>query len=403
MAEPFAGSNAELTKGTITRLLGEYGFITSDAVPDQDVYFKASWFRGSPPLQVGDSVSFQLKVYDSNPQAHYLAREANGPMTAESPPVRRADAPPKEREPLFEWAYLGYLPNTLAELEGLALDERWEFQDALQDPNRPLPILHRYLRHTFGRLALEQKVRVAANGEFAAFNTGLVDRRYEPIHALFARQDDPRAAWQLAGFCIPGEGADGQNLVRHFSPLPAGAHYFDNPADLYYDPRVGKPELDWRHIIIDRIDRYPQEFLEDHWPPGFDKRDVAQLSEEERLSYYRDLGGAIEGDNRTYRRIMNRVKDAVDLSIKRVSWNFKTAVPQYYPRVKRLQLLLPVCLISDDSVDLALAVEKTDSGNFLGHTMLSLDWAYCNARLVCRPDSDWLKPEQVTETLQADA
>ena len=28
--------------------------------------------------------------------------------------------------------------------------------------------------------------------------------------------------------------------------------------------------------------------------------------------------------------------------------------------------------------------------------MLPLDWAYNNARLVCRPLSDWLDPEMIT-------
>jgi hypothetical protein len=164
-----------------------------------------------------------------------------------------------------------------------------------------------------------------------------------------------------------------------------------------YDIRVGKPDLDWQHVIIDRIDRYPKEFVEDHLPAGFTAQDVAQLPQSERQNYWLDLRSAIEQDSRTYRRIMNRVKDAVDLSIKRVSWNFKTAIPQYYPRVKQLQLLLPICLVSDERVDMALAVEKTPSGNYLGHTALPLDWAYTNARLICRPDSDWLLPEEITE------
>src|SRR5207245_2627370 len=130
---------------------------------------------------------------------------------------------------------------------------------------------------------------------------------------------------------------------------------------------------------------------------------VDNMSIEERKAYYFDLGEAIERDSRTYRRIMNRVKDAVDLSIKRVSWNFKTAIPTYYPPVKRLQLLLPVCLLTDERVDLALAVEKTPSKSYLGHTVLPLDWAYNNARLVCRPDSDWLSPQNISmETLEDD-
>ena len=66
------------------------------------------------------------------------------------------------------------------------------------------------------------------------------------------------------------------------------------------------------------------------------------------------------------------------------------------------RLLLPVCLLSDDKVDLALAVEKTASGSYLGHTMLPLDWAYKNARLVCRPDSDWLAPKEISPEADED-
>ncbi|MCH8297896.1 MAG: DUF3825 domain-containing protein [Chloroflexi bacterium] len=46
---------------------------------------------------------------------------------------------------------------------------------------------------------------------------------------------------------------------------------------------------------------------------------------------------------------------------------------------------------------MALPVEKTISGNYLGHTVLPLDWAYKNARLICRPDSDWLVPETIIQ------
>lgn len=40
-------------------------------------------------------------------------------------------------------------------------------------------------------------------------------------------------------------------------------------------------------------------------------------------------------------------------------------------------------------------VEKADSGKYLAHTILPLDWAYKNARMVCRPDSNWLIPNRI--------
>lgn len=387
------GSSADRKTGKVERVFGDYGFVSCDDLPDHDIYFKTAWFRGSPPLQEGEEVVFLLKTFGTNQQAHHLDRaQAVGSDAASQ--IRRDRSP--RTDWLFDWAYLGYMPNVLGELRGLALKEHWEFKNTPPSADRPLPILHSYLLHTFGRLVLERKILVSESANLAAFNTGLVDPRYEPIHALLSPNDNPRSPWQLSGFCIAGEGADGQNLVRHFAPLPAAAHYFDNPVDLLYDVRAGKPELDWRHIVIQRIDRYPREFVEDHWPAAFGRKDENQFTPEERKDYYAALGSAIEADTRVYRRIMNRVKDAIDLSIKRVAWNFKTAIPTYYPRVKNLQLLLPLCLLSDDTVDLALAMEKTPAGSYLGHTALPLDWAYKNARLVCRPDSDWLAPNMIS-------
>ena len=389
MSEPRQDSNEGLMEGVVVKIGSAYGFIEVEGA-EENYYFKNSWFQGHPPLKRGEAVTFKSKIYNGNLQAHFLRRADEG---AEAPSDQALL--PKD-EHAFNWAYFGYMPNVLQELAGLALDEQWEFREGFRDPERPLPILHSYLRHTFGRLVLEKKILVDRDGAFAAFNTGLVDSRYENIYALFRRNDRDSHPWRLANFCIAGEDTAGQNLVRHFNPLPRPAHYFEKPADLYYDTRAGKPELSWRHCVIDRLDRYPREFLEDHWPPSFPKEDVVgMMTWEERKEYYREFGEAVERDQRVYRMIMNRVKDAVDLSIKRAAWNFKTAVPQYYPKVRRLQLLLPICLVSDERPDMALAVEKTEVGSYLGHTVLPLDWAYRNARLICRPDSDWLEPTRI--------
>jgi len=325
-------ASSSLKSGKIVRLLGTYGFISCPELPDQDVYFKTAWYQGEGGLLEGDEVAFQVRQYDSGLQAHSLTRagQAREPQT----PPRRADGKPAN-ERLLDWAYLGYLPNMLAELKGLALPEDWEFKNTVPNSERPSPILYSYLFQTFGKLVLEEKVLVNLASGIAAFNTGLVDTRYEPIFAVLASQDDPRRQWQLSGFCIAGEGADGQNLVRHFSPLPEAAHYFGDPVELLYDTRKGKPELDWDHVVVERIQRYPHEFVKDHWPTGFEERDTTSMSHEETAHYYLSLGAAIKSDPRTYRRIMNRVKDAIDLTVKRVAWNFKTAIPTYYPRVKK--------------------------------------------------------------------
>ena len=71
--------------------------------------------------------------------------------------------------------------------------------------------------------------------------------------------------------------------------------------------------------------------------------------------------------------------------------NYKTAVPQYYKG--KIQLLIPICLVSRNVPDLALVVsQNTNKTQYIGHTCLSLDMAYNNARLIARPDSNWLRP-----------
>jgi len=367
-----------------------YGFINTEDIPNQRIYFKTKYVQGPSPLEEGDKVTFQLKRFEEKGKVKFAAFY----------PKKYGDW-----DYLFDWAFLGHLPNALTELKTLALKERWRFKNSPQDQEHPFPILFSYLVHTFGRLHAEQKIMVNKEQSLAAFNTGLVDNRYEAIFALFEpNKEHNRSPWKLKGFCISGEDENGQKLVRNFNPLPATAHYFDDIRDLLYDVRAGAPEgIGRRHIIIQNIRRFPGQFIEDHCPPGFTSQETSGMTDDQRNSYFTELGRAVDADDRTYRAYKNRLKDAIDLSIKRIRWNFKTAIPQYYPRVRKLNLLLPICLVSDDRVDMALAVEKTESGNYLAHTILPLNWAYKNARLICRPDSDWLIPQEIIEGTEEQA
>ena len=54
---------------------------------------------------------------------------------------------------------------------------------------------------------------------------------------------------------------------------------------------------------------------------------------------------------------------------------------------------MPLDLTGDGRADLALVVSGVGDRAYRGHTVLTLDMAYTNARLVARPDSDWLLPQ----------
>jgi hypothetical protein len=139
--------------GRVDRIGSDFGFIASDEVAGPGIYFKTSWFRGTPALRKGDLVTFELKSFGDRLQAHRLARPAEEDDEG-APPASLPTRGVPTTDWLLNWAYLGFIPNTLADLARLALRERWEFKDSVQNPERPLPILHGYLLHTFGRLVL---------------------------------------------------------------------------------------------------------------------------------------------------------------------------------------------------------------------------------------------------------
>lgn len=224
MTDSVGSDSPSRYSGHIVRLREDFGFIASDELKN-DVYFRPSWYRGEGTLEMGVEVTFELKTFGDRLQAHNLARAGETPRIEVDASDRLIERSAPTTEWLLHWAYMGHMPHALRQLAGtdadtgLALRERWECKNSPADFERPAPILRSYLLQTFGRLVLEEKVRVNPDRTFAAFNTGLVDPRYEPIYALFGPNTEPRLPWKLIAFCIAGEGSPGQNLVRHFNPL----------------------------------------------------------------------------------------------------------------------------------------------------------------------------------------
>ncbi|MCL2036084.1 MAG: DUF3825 domain-containing protein [Oscillospiraceae bacterium] len=78
---------------------------------------------------------------------------------------------------------------------------------------------------------------------------------------------------------------------------------------------------------------------------------------------------------------------ALEYAKVRIMENYKAAVPQLFNG--KIQFLIPISLGDPKKVDLSLAVSKVE-GVYTGKTCLTLDMAYNNARLIAKPESDWL-------------
>jgi len=241
--------------------------------------------------------------------------------------------------------------SRLKELADRAQPEDWSF-----DPAQPYGILGNYLRYTFKRLSHEKKVEESvdsAGTKIAAFNTGLFTPNYEAVCAFFEANRDPsRQPWVLKDFVV-----DSDRRLTFFRNKPRAARYFDKPAELIYDPdRELIPNLD--HILDENVDRYPNDLR----------------------------------DNPHKRRMM--LQGAVAEAGKRAQMNYKVAVPQFYfghegSEAGRIQLLLPLCFSDPSRADLALVVEREERA-YRAFTVLPLDRAYSNARLIAKPETDWL-------------
>ncbi len=243
------------------------------------------------------------------------------------------------------------------QLAALAEPEPWNYE--IKPAADRWAILRSYLKYTFLRLhELPDHVRLAADGSRLAFNTGLVTSFQEQLFAVFRRRptDEVGPPWVLSTF----DRASSPTFLRMFGGDPPPlAWYFADPSELVYDTRVPLS------VNVEHVPHDPARFPEA----------LKHLSAE-------DLAGLVNA----------KAPEAIE----RVRRNYKTAIPQFYRDGKtgnaNMQLLLPVSLLRRDSVELALAVDRLGPDVYLGRTVLTLDWAYNNARLLTRPDTDWLRP-----------
>lgn len=289
---------------------------------------------------------------------------------------------------LEDWAYLSNINNTLDKLADKAREEDWAYSNG--KPIYPHhPILYLYLRYTFCRLQYQNKIYYSIDKQWAAWNTGLVDHRFEPIIALFHKnRPGLKSEWAFYDFVIPGE-ANGKIISNLFAGNIERATFTEDWKDMMYDETLGAPSLDFRHILK-RLYRIPDTFWRIYAPKDFEVRCTDSMTSEESKIYYTSLREAIINDPITYRQIMTAFQNALALAMKRIAWNTRTAVPMYYPKENRLCLLIPLCLVNDEKEDVALVVKRTAAGNYDGATIFPLDWAYADSRVVQCPTSDWL-------------
>jgi len=363
-----------------------FGFLLTDS---GDLFLHVSDLEDKSVLPREDDLySYELGIGKNGRPAAVKAR------IAEQAPEKAK--PQQETGQFLDWAFVpgffdpaGKIFNALSDL---ALTEDWRYRDNNSNDFDEFGVLRSYLRHTFTRLHHEGKI--VETDSFSTFNTGLVDRFYEPIYALFERNSRASPAWRWKSFCVPGQGDEGKLLNRTFAALPAAANYFTNIDDIYFDADAEFDD-DVNHIVLDglRGDRYPHAFIEEY-AGGFSLESYNASPGD----YLEEVAQRLDADDALFRRFRNRLSDAIRLARKRARWNYRAVVPQYYPKHNLMSFLLPLSLMDDTKIDAALVVQSMRVEGVLryqGYTIFPLSYAYRNARLVAKPISDWLDPEKI--------
>ncbi|MGN0277938.1 MAG: DUF3825 domain-containing protein [Lachnospiraceae bacterium] len=310
-------------------------------------------------------------------------------------------------ERLFEsYVYISDWKQLLDELSDMALSgEEWDYET--EQGKGEKYILRQYLLFDFYKSWLDNLI-IEENGE-ALFNTGLVDSAYDDIYCYLKRntytKDFFERKWEFGYFACRGKNSNGKALNRKFGKFPSAPCYVDQDKieDIYFNPDKDL-SCDYEHIIRDNSRRLPMEYIKSRlcW-----NSEIMQLfnqyEQKQSPEIFEKIHKMITDKNPRsieFRRLLqDGLKDAIATAKKYCKWNYKTAIPIYYPRNNGISLLLPLKLRtgSNRAADVALVVEPLVNGNYQGQTILTLSMAYQDARQICRPNSEWLTLGNVRE------
>ncbi len=273
----------------------------------------------------------------------------------------------------------------LKNLAQKAMRENWEWSKRSQEQegtaNR-YPILRNYIEHTYLKLCAE-----AENGDAnklieyqgkVYFNSGLLDRRFNQIIFVGERTS---MELPLVGVIPMLRGLTAyahteREIARNFkeNELPGIAKYFQKREQVVFDASLDI-HLNELHVYRDGVSRG-------------------------RLPKYKEEYERLKDNPEELELLIARIdrdfKSARDRARLMAERNYKLAVPQYWRETGKIQFLLPIYLGEREEAEVpqcALALDCDDTGRipyYRGATILTLEMAYNNARLLAKPDVFWL-------------
>ena len=225
-------------------------------------------------------------------------------------------------------------------------------------------ILRSFITFTLQRL-LETGNTLLTEEGMLYFNTGLLGRYWDEI-LIRGKQRIDRKSFPCIGECswcyledLEILDTNDSRYQEKFDITPNIAKFHNDWSDFEFNPDL-KIYLSSKHICED----------------GLKAGRFCSYKEEKNK-----LGISAQ---EIHHRLDSYVKNRLPLLLKR---NYRLAVPQYRPTTGKIQFLLPVYFNTE--LECALVVERKGK-YYVGRTVLDLEMAYGNARLIAKPEAHWI-------------
>ena len=250
---------------------------------------------------------------------------------------------------LYEYAYCGSSESFDSQIESIALMAEKEIWSNREDGNKN--ILKDYIIDTFARCYKLNIIEKSTNDEWSCFNTGLMTVNGQNIIGIFTKNTKcNKQEWKLVGFKTESD----REFLDHFIKVPSVATYVEDNSDYYFDTNK-EITLSIDNVLDSNFDSYPEEA--------------------------KKLGKEV---------LKSLMMNAFETTKKKVKRNTRLVVPHY--NNDKFGYLMPITIpVADNKyVTMALEVEKMALGNYSASTVSTKEKAYSKARLVMKPESNWL-------------
>lgn len=249
-----------------------------------------------------------------------------------------------------------------------AVPEPWNFSG--KEGTYAYPILKSYLENIFWKLKKEaaegkcNKLVYSSDNQHILFNTNLPDTFGNDILILAEVRKKANGEEYYENPSMSRGGIYGRRQYGFRDDAkPEPATFFEDVNEVIFQSSW---EIDTSfdhlfHIIQDNRPRFPKDYQE---------KNPAEVA----------------GD----------LEKAISLAVKMAKRNFKYIAPMYRPQKDGIQLLMPIYLKGSyrQAPDFALVLTP-ENGIYLPETILPIEGAYQNARLIAMPDEAWLKPDTI--------